>query len=279
MSLSVLTAVLFGALLHASWNISVKLDDDKQRATAGVFIGSAVIAACLLPFLPLPAPASWPYLAASVVAEIAYGVLLAAAYRIGDLSHAYPLMRGTAPLLVAVGSVGVIGEHLSLRAWAGVALVSGGILSLILGARGRGHSSTATRLALLNAVVIACYTLIDGIGVRASGQPVAYALWLFLLSGAIWLLWWIGTLRGNAWPSMRTQTPRWLLGGLCSVGSYGIALWAMTLAPIAAVAAVRESSIVIGIALAALLLRERVTAARALAASLVTAGVFAIRLG
>jgi drug/metabolite transporter (DMT)-like permease len=279
MSLSVLLAVLFGALLHASWNISVKLDNDKQRATAGVFIGSAVIAACLLPFLPLPAPAAWPYLAASVVAELFYGVLLAAAYRRGDLSHAYPLMRGTAPLLVALGSVVLIGEHLSSGAWVGVALVSGGILSLIVASRGRAHSTAATRLALLNAVVIACYTLIDGIGVRASGQPIAYTLWLFLLTGAIWLLWWIWTLRGDAWPAMRNQGPRWMVGGACSVGSYGIALWAMTLAPIAAVAAVRESSIVFGTALAAVLLRERVTALRAVAASLVAAGVIVIRLG
>ena len=279
MSLSVLLAVLFGALLHASWNISVKLDNDKHRATAGVFIGSGVIAACVLPFLPLPARAAWPYLATSVVAEMVYGVLLAAAYRRGDLSHAYPLMRGTAPLLVAVGSVVLIGEHLSPGAWVGVALVSGGILSLILAARGREHSAVATRLALLNAGVIACYTLIDGIGVRVSGQPIAYTLWLFLLTGSLWLLWWIWTLRSDAWPAMRRQGPRWMVGGACSAGSYGIALWAMTLAPIAAVAAVRESSIVFGTALAAVLLRERVTALRAVAASLVAAGVFAIRLG
>lgn len=279
MSLRVLMAVLFAALLHASWNISVKLDNDKQRATAGVFMGSAVIAACLLPFLPLPAPAAWPYLAASVVAEIAYGVLLASAYRIGDLSHAYPLMRGTAPLLVAVGSVLMVGERLSFEAWTGVALVSGGILSLILATRGRAHNATATQLALLNAVVIACYTLIDGIGVRASGQPVAYALWLFLLSGTVWLLWFVWRFRGSAWAAMRSQGLRWMGGGACSVASYGIALWAMTLAPIAAVAAVRESSIVFGTALAAVLLRERVTAARALAASMVAAGVIAIRLG
>lgn len=278
MAVSVLLAVLFGALLHAAWNLAVKLDADKQRATAGVFIGSAAIAACLLPFLPPPLPAAWPYLAASGAAEILYGVLLAAAYRVGDLSHAYPLMRGTAPLLVAMASVLLIGEHLSAGAWIGVALVSGGILSLVLATRGQAHSATATRLALLNAGVIAGYTLIDGLGVRASGNPAAYTLWLFLLTGGIWFVWWMVTIRVNALPTMRQQGPRYLVGGACSLGSYGIALWAMTQAPIAAVAAVRETSIIVGVALAAVFLKERVTAARAVAAVLVAAGVIAIRL-
>lgn len=279
MSLSVLLALLVGALLHACWNVSVKSEPDKLRATAGVFIGSGLLAACALPFVPVPAAASWPYLVASVVTELIYGALLATVYRVGDLSHAYPLMRGSAPLLVAVGGVIVIGEQLSRAAWLGIALVCGGILSLILTAGNRGQSTRATRLALLNAVVIASYTLIDGIGVRKSGQSLAYTIWLFVITGVAWLFWLAARTHADQWRKLPSELPRWMLGGMCSVGSYGIALWAMTLAPIATVAAVRESSIIFSIALAALVLHERVTVLRAMAAGIVALGVCAIRVG
>ena len=121
-----------------------------------------------------------------------YGVLLAAAYRVGDLSHAYPLMRGTAPLLVAIGSATLIGEQLSRGVWVGVALVSGGIFSMICGRPLAGPLGRCDALALLNACVIAAYTTIDGLGVRVSGQPVAYSLWLSLLVGLPWLIWVVG---------------------------------------------------------------------------------------
>ena len=178
MSAGVLLAVLLGAFLHASWNLLVKAGRDTHFAAAGVYIGAGVLSGIALPFLPAPAVASWPYLAASSVVEVLYGVLLAAAYRVGDLSHAYPLMRGTAPLLIAIGSGVLIGEPLSAAVYAGVALVSAGVLSMICDAHSRGHSPAATRLALLNACVIAAYTTIDGLGVRASRAPVAYSLWL-----------------------------------------------------------------------------------------------------
>src|SRR5438132_1344801 len=158
MSAGVLLAVLLGAFLHASWNVLVKAGHDTSVAVAGVYIGAGVLSAIALPFLPAPSAASWPYLAASTVVEVLYALLLAAAYRLGDLSHAYPLMRGTAPLLVAIGSGVLIGEPLSAAVYAGVALVSAGVLSMICDAHSRGHSPAATRLALLNACVIAAYT-------------------------------------------------------------------------------------------------------------------------
>jgi drug/metabolite transporter (DMT)-like permease len=276
MSAAVLFVVLLGAFLHASWNLLVKARDDTRVAAAAVYIGAAVLSGLALPFLPAPAPASWPYLAASTAVEVLYGVLLAAAYRVGDLSHAYPLMRGTAPLLVALGSGVLIGESLSVAAYAGVALVSAGVLSMILDARTRGHSPAATRLALVNACVIAVYTTIDGLGVRLSGAPVAYSLWLSLLVGVPWLVW--VAARGNyRWAQVRSQLPAVTLGGACSVGSYTLALWAMTRAPVAAVAAVRETSIVFGAALGALVLRERVTWVRSLAAVAIAFGVWVIR--
>src|SRR5437588_3425274 len=154
MSAGVLLAVLLGAFLHASWYMLVKAGRYTHFAAAGVYIGSGVLSGIALPFLPAPAVASWPYLAASSVVEVLYGVLLAAAYRIGDLSHAYPLMRGTAPLLVAIGSVVLVGERLSQPVWIGVAVMSCAIFSLVFDARTQQKSAAASGLAILNAFVI-----------------------------------------------------------------------------------------------------------------------------
>jgi len=276
MSASVLLVVLAGALLHASWNVLIKSRHDTHIATATLYIGAGTVAALALPLIPGPAPASWPYLAASIGVEVLYGVLLAAVYRTGDLSHAYPLMRGTAPLLVAVGSVVLIGVHLSETLWTGVVLVSGGVLFMIFDVRRRGHSGAATRLAALNAAVIATYTVIDGIGVRLSGQPFAYGLWLFALLAPPWVVW--SLMRrlhaGQAW---RQQIAVGVVGGGCSLASYTLALWAMARAPVAAVAAVRETSILFGMLLGALVLHERITWVRALGAVAITAGVLVIR--
>ena len=276
MTVNVLLVVLLGALLHASWNLLVKAGRDKHVAAAAVYIGAGILSGLALPFLPRPSVASWPYLAVSTTIEVLYGVLLVAAYRVGDLSHAYPLMRGTAPLLVAIGSATLIGEQLSRGVWAGVALVSGGVLSMIWDARSRGHSAAATQLALLNACVIAAYTTIDGLGVRVSGAPVAYSLWLSLLVGLPWLIW-VVVRRECRWAEVRRQLPAVALGGACSVASYTLALWAMTRAPVAAVAAVRESAIVFGAVLGALVLHERLTWTRALASVAIALGVWVIR--
>jgi drug/metabolite transporter (DMT)-like permease len=275
-SVGVLLAVLFSALMHAAWNLLVKAGRDTRLTTAAVYVCAALIAGLTLPFVPPPARASWPYLILATGLELLYGVLLAAAYRVGDLSHAYPLMRGTAPLLVALGSGALIGEHLAPGVWAGVALVSGGIFSMIADARSRGHSPAATRLALLNGLVIASYTTVDGIGVRLSGQPVTYSLWLALLVGFPWLIWaakWGGALRPGV--LLRLLLPG-TVGGVFLVAAYTLALWAMTRAPVAAVAAVRESSVVFGTALGAFVLRERVTRVRAAAAVAIALGVWAI---
>lgn len=308
MPLSVLLAVLFGALLHAAWNVLVKRQPDKLLATAGIYLGSGLIAALCLPWLPLPAPAAWPYLGASTVAEVSYGVLLARAYRAGDLSHAYPLMRGAPPLIVALGGYVLARESLSAWACAGIALVSGGILSLIVNHAGSTTASAnavgttphaparagsaglpapsatppqapgaVTRLALTNALVIACYTLMDGLGVRASGQPLSYILWLFLLTSLAWLFWSVLFAPPPRRAALLRDLPRGIAGGAFSLGSYGIALWAMTRAPIAAVAAVRETSIVFGVLLGRWVLKERITPARAVAALMVTLGVYLIR--
>ncbi|WP_426323492.1 EamA family transporter [Pseudoduganella sp. R-43] len=285
MAPSVVAIVLCGALLHAGWNALVKKGRDPFLSSVLVASGAALISLPLLPFLAQPAAASWPYALASTVIHYAYYGLLAAAYRHGDMSHAYPLMRGSAPLLVAIASVPLLGEHLSTPQCAAVACISGGIFGLWFATRpadGDGADAGSRRrssaYALLNALVIAAYTLLDGLGARASAAPAAYVMWLHVLS-AIGLLAWClfrcpRELHAYAWQFWHVA----ILGGAGTLGAYGLALWAMTVAPLAAVAALRETSILFAALIAKFFLSERIGSKRALAIAAIAAGAVLMRL-
>src|SRR5258706_14507832 len=179
-----MTAVLFAALMHASWNAIIKSGSDTFLDTLLVGSGAALVAAATLPFLPLPAIESWPSLAISVILELAYYSLVAAAYRTGDLSYVYPIMRGSAPLLTGLVAGFFVAEHLTRGGWAGVVLISAGILLLAASQWrvGRLHAAS-TWFALANAVVISTYTLVDGLGARLSGDSFSYVGWLTALTG------------------------------------------------------------------------------------------------
>ncbi|MBT9472783.1 MAG: EamA family transporter [Pseudomonadota bacterium] len=276
MPLSVFGIVLFAALLHASWNAIVKGAPDKLLTTILVASSAAAISALALPFLAQPARESWPFLATSAVLQVGYYLLVARAYRGADMSQAYPLMRGTAPLIVALVSSFWLGEILSPAALAGVALICGGVLSLALA--GRGTNVQGLRAALLNAVVIASYTLVDGAGVRASGAPAAYTLWLTLLSGVPLLAWVLAARWRTFLPYARAHLGLGVVGGFGTLTSYGLALWAMTHAPVAVIAALRETSILFATAIAAVFLKEKLTPARIAAACLIAAGAVVLRL-
>ena len=277
----VLLAVLGAALLHASWNALLKRHGEPLPATVLVVAGAAIVAIVLLPFLPAPAPASWPFIAASSAVQTIYYLLLIATYRDGEVSHAYPLMRGVAPLLVALANGPLTGERLSGGQWSAMLLICGGVLVQWLTARGATAPGArrTTAFALLTAGVIAAYTLIDGRGVRLSGAPAAYTLWIFLLTGAAVCLCTVRNRVRALAAFARTNPLVAPLGGLATVGSYGIALWAMTRAPVAAVAALRETSILFATAIAAFILRERIGRTRLAAVALIACGAAAMRLG
>lgn len=276
MTISVFAIVLFAAALHATWNAVVKGSSDKMLMTGLVTGAAALIAVVIVPFLPLPAPASWPFLATSTVLQIGYYQLVARAYQVADMSQTYPVMRGTAPLLVAIVSSVFLGEHLPLLAWGGIAMISAGILSMAAGARlGQGKG---TVLALINAVVIASYTLVDGAGVRQSGDAVAYTLWAFLLTGVPLVGLVLATRRAAFVHYIASNWRQGLFGGFGTLVSYGLALWAMTIAPIAVIAALRETSILFGVMISALILRERVTPLRLAGATIIVAGAVTLRL-
>jgi drug/metabolite transporter (DMT)-like permease len=270
--------VLFAALLHALWNILLKNSGDKRLTTVMLTGAAALLAALILPFLQPPDRASWPFLAASSAAEIGYFLLLAAAYRSGDMSHAYPIMRGTAPLIVASVSASVIGEALSRLEWLGVALICLGVLVLALHGRSPGPQRTTTLLALANAVTIAGYTLIDGLGVRRSHSPAAYTLCMYLVTGSLTLAWTLLTRGAELRAYVRGRLLVAFVAGAGIMSSYGLALWAMTVAPVALVAALRETSIVFATILSVVLLKERISAQRLVATSLIVAGALSLRL-
>jgi len=285
MAPSVVAIVLCGALLHAGWNALVKKGRDPFLSSVLVASGAGLISLPLLPFLAQPAAASWPYALASTVIHYAYYGLLAAAYRHGDMSHAYPLMRGSAPLLVAIASMPLLGEHLSITQYAAVACISGGIFGLWFATRpaapdkaDTGSRRRATVYALLNALVIATYTLIDGLGARASAAPAAYVMWLHVLSAVGLLAWCLVRCPRELYDYASQFWKVAILGGTGTLGAYGLALWAMTVAPLAAVAALRETSILFAALIAKFFLSERIGRKRALAIAAIAAGAVLMRL-
>jgi len=277
MSISVFAVVMFAALLHAVWNAAVKQAADKSMATLMVALGAGVIAAVALPVVGLPRPESFAYLLASSLLQVVYYILVARAYGLIDMSLAYPLMRGSAPLGVALAGSAMLGENLTAVGWLGLLLVSGGIGTLALGAR-RGARPAGIAVAIGNAGIIAAYTLVDGLGARRSGNPIGYTLCLCILCGLLYWGWMLTARRRTLPPPARWPWKVAAIGGSGTLLSYGLALWAMTEAPVALVAALRETSILFGIAIAALVLGERPSLPQIAAATIIAAGVAVLRL-
>jgi len=276
MPMIVFAVVLSAALLHATWNAIVKSAGDKFLTTIMVTAAAAGIAAVLLPFLTAPARASWPYIGASVLFQITYFLLVARTYQVADMSQTYPLMRGTAPLLVALVTVFQTGDSLSHIAWIGVVGICVGVFSMTLDIK--LHHRKGIYLALLNALVIAGYTLIDGYGVRRSGAPAAYTLWIFLLTGLPLAIWAVAVKRVTFIPYVARHWHIGIVGGTGTTASYGLALWAMTIAPIAVVAALRETSILFGTLIAGLMLKEHIGMRRIIAACIIASSAAVLRL-
>jgi drug/metabolite transporter (DMT)-like permease len=273
-SLPVTLAVLGAAVLHASWNVLVKSGADKELETINIAVGSGLVALALALFLPAPARAAWPWVAGSALVHILYFAFLAGAYRWGELSYTYPVMRGGGPMIVALVGALVLGELLPIHATVGILFICAGILGF---ATGR-HDRRATAFAVGNAVVIGAYTLIDGNGARLSEAPLSYTLWFFIANGVVIAIY--GWLRRGvaAATHFRRTWKKAIIGGACAVASYGIALWAMTRAPIAIVAVLRETAVIFAAVIAAVVLKEKFTRRRLAATGAVMLGLIALKL-
>lgn len=279
MSGQIIFLVLGAALLHASWNIIVKGGANKLYESAMNALGGGLGALCLLPFLPLPDKNTWGFLALSCCCHLAYYFCIAAAYKVADLSLGYTIMRGTAPMLTAL-VLCVLDVPLSLAGWGGVLLLCSGILTLALEQQvSRKAGLKGIFYSLRTAFVIMGYTLADGYGARASGDGLSYACWIFFLNILPLHCYVLGRYGKDYLHYLRKRAVVGIGGGLAGLGSYGIAIWAMTVAPIALVAALRESSVIFGMFLAVIFLGEKLSPVRVLAILLVMGGAVMLHLG
>lgn len=274
----VMMLVLCAALMHATWNAIVKSDRDPLASFGLVLIAGGVLGLLVVPFVPLPAPASWKFLAASTVIHYFYYFFLLRAYEHGDLSHVYPIARGVGPTLVAIFSNALIGEQISLQSGVGVGLVSLGIIGLALGNGWRAFGGRATFFAILTGMTIAGYTVADGTGVRNAGNPLSYIAWLNVVEGPWVFLVAVYVRRSALLPYLKAQWWRGSLGGVVAALGYGIAIWALSLGAMANVAALRETSVLFAALMGTLLLGEKFGAKRVMAALVIVAGLLLMNL-
>jgi drug/metabolite transporter (DMT)-like permease len=279
-SASVFAAVLFAAACHAAWNATIKRGLDPLATTVLISIGAALVSAVFVPVVGLPAQAAWPWCIASVLIHLFYFAALIESYRAGDMGQVYPIARGAAPLMTATATTLLIGEPLGLAGWCGIVLLVAGVLLLSLrGGRDLAKlDRRAVGFALFTAVTVCGYSVVDGLGARSAGNPNAYSVALFVGIGPVMAMYALARRGGEIVPAMASNWRIGLAGGALQVGSYAIAIWAMTLAPIAIVAALRETSVLFGAAIAVVFLREPLRASRIVAAGMIVAGLTLIRL-
>ncbi|MFB3083450.1 MAG: EamA family transporter [Gammaproteobacteria bacterium] len=279
MDLSVFVMVLMAAVLHASWNAFIKIDGDRISAMAVIVFAQAVISFALLGFVPLPTAESWPFLLVAVILHTGYRVFLSHAYRLGDLSHVYPIARGSTPLIVAVLSVTIVGEHLDRQSLVAVIIIALGIMSLAL-TRGfaASRNSRAVLLALVTGCFSAAYMIVDGLGARHAVSPHSYMVWVSLLDAPPFLAYAL-CLKYRTVLSIPRQ--RWISGCMAGVAgymAYWIVVWALTVAPMAPVAALRSTSIIFAVIFGVVFLKERLNPIRLAATMAITAGVTMLKL-
>jgi drug/metabolite transporter (DMT)-like permease len=276
----VFAAVLFAAACHAGWNAAIKRGLDPLATTVLISLGAAIVSLALLPFTGLPAAPAWPWVMASVLVHLVYFAALIESYRSGDMGQVYPLARGSAPLMTAALSPVVVGETVGPRALAGIVVLAAGVFLLSLrGGRDLARlDRRAVGFALLTAVTICAYSLVDGRGARLAGSANAYTVVLFAGIGPVMLAY--ALVRGGSGVivAMGRHWATGLAGGGLQLGSYGIAIWAMTVAPIAIVAALRETSVLFGAVIAVVFLKEPLRLPRIIAAMMIVVGLALIRL-
>ncbi len=276
----VFAAVLFAAACHAAWNAAIKRAPDPLATTVSISIGAALVSLAFMPFVGLPAAAAWPFVIASVLIHLCYFAALVESYRAGDMGQVYPIARGAAPLMTATATTLVVGERLGLSGWLGIVLLAAGVLLISLrGGRDLQRlDRRAVGFALFTAVTVCAYSVVDGVGARLAGSANAYSLALFVGIGPVMAIYALVRSGRDALSAVKSTWGAGLAGGALQLGSYGIAIWGMTVAPIALVAALRETSVLFGAVIAVVLLKEPLQAGRVVAALLIVCGLALIRL-
>ncbi|WP_244296938.1 EamA family transporter [Paenarthrobacter nitroguajacolicus] len=285
MTFTVTAAVLLAAVLHSAWNALAKSIPDRLASSTMIAIAYLVSGVVGAAVFGLPLQQSWPFVLASAALQTCYLILLTTSYKHGDFSQVYPLARGLAVLLVTAVATTFLAEKLSPWQLTGVAVVAGSLLSLALTGKGAARAGPTNRKGTLFAVLtgasIAAYTLVDGTGVRVSGDPMAYISWLFLLQGLLIPLvcWRLAADRRSFAKRVARYWKPGFAGGLVSMLAYGIVVWAQSLAPLALVSALRETSVLLAGLIGALFFNERFSRVRLALTVTAVAGIAAIQLG
>ncbi len=277
MDIYVALLVLFAAAMHAGWNALVKVGGDRLMVMMAVTLFGSLVSLAALPFVPIPAVASWRLLALSIVLHTIYHFVLPAAYDRGDLGQVYPIARGSAPLMASIGAFAVAGETISGLALIGVACLAAGVMALTFDCKYRlDRNPKAAIFALGTGAIIAAYTVVDGLGARQAGNALGYAVWLTAADGLLTfalVLVWRG--RGVLRAASEHVGPA-LAGGAMQVGLYWIIVWALTVAPISMVSGLRETSVLFAAIASTFLLKEGFGVWRFVSAAMVTAGLLMV---
>lgn len=278
MSLGIFLAVLGAAFLHALWNALIKMGTSKVGGMVILSVVEVPIGLTVVAFSPPIDPAAIPWVIAAGCTHFAYKFFLTYAYDRGDLSRVYPIARGAAPMIVALVGAAFLADAVTHQEYIGIAVLAAGILLMARGVFTSGEDRKLLPFALGSACATATYTLIDGLGARVSGSPAAYVAWVFVADGVFFTL---GMLALRGWNVIPRNWQAWRVGSFASAASYGayaVSIWAMTTAPIAVVAALRETSILFAVLIGWLVFGERMTAEKAVAAVIIVAGVMLTRL-
>ncbi|ANR77156.1 multidrug DMT transporter permease [Kosakonia sacchari] len=265
---------LFAALLHASWNTLLRGGTDRLWSMTIMCATIALTCIVVAPFLPLPAYASWKYALLSALLHVGYNLCLVRSYQSGDLGQTYPIARGSSPLMVTSAAALFAGEKVAVNALAGIGLISGGILLLAL--QRRRLALPGLKYSLATGAFIAAYSVVDGIGVRIAGDAIAYTVWMSALWGALMPALYIGLRDAKSLLRWRPGVVRAATGGLVSLLAYGIIIFAMATAPMGAVSALRETSVLFAALLGYLFLGETLTLRKVLACAVIATGTVMI---
>lgn len=274
----VFLVVLLAAVLHAAWNALVKNAGDKYVSMTAIVLGHAPLAVLALPLVPLPDPRSWPYVIASVAFHIAYQLFLLFSYRIGDLTHVYPIARGAAPLIVAGVSVMALGVHLTSIEMLAVLTIAIGIISLAFVRGSDGiRNPRAAGMALATGCCIAGYSLVYGLGARQAGTALGFWVWLTIINVIIFPIIMTRMKPGVIGRVAREGRSLMIFGGGASFLAYALVVWAFTEAPIPLVTALRETSIIFALLIGVVFLNERVNLAKVASTAMTLFGAVLLR--
>lgn len=274
---------MVAAFMHAAWNAIIKSHGDRFASITQLGVVQGLLGLALTPFFPLPQGVTWFWIAASALLHTGYKLFLVRAYQAGDLGQIYPLARGAAPLITALAAYFTLHETMSPITTTGVIVLCLGIAVMAMKGGRRGLLGSldphAVGFALIVSLFIAAYTMVDGIGARLSHQFASYIVWMFALDGAAMTTLYVFRRGRVGAPLLRTQWRTGAVAAVISFSAYWLIIWAMTVTPIAAVAALREVSILFALGISTFILKEHATAWRIGAAVCIIAGVVVIRAG